>query len=56
MSIEARNRLNKIIMYVILVIMAFIMLVPFAWMILTAVKTNQEAISVAPFYIWPHSG
>ena len=32
-------------MYVVLIIMAFIMLVPFAWMILTALKTNQEAIS-----------
>lgn len=41
------------IMYTILIIMAFIMLVPFAWMILTAVKTNQEAISVDPFYIFP---
>jgi ABC-type glycerol-3-phosphate transport system permease component len=33
--------------------MAIVMLVPFAWMILTAVKTNQEAISVNPFYIFP---
>ena len=33
--------------------MAFIMIVPFAWMILTAVKTNQESISVDPFYIFP---
>ena len=48
--------MNKIIMYVVLVIMAFIMIVPFAWMILTAVKTNQEAISVSPFYIFPQSG
>ena len=55
-SAIARERLNKVIMYVILTIMAFIMLVPFAWMILTAVKTNQEAISVDPFYIFPHSG
>ncbi|MBR2765084.1 MAG: carbohydrate ABC transporter permease [Blautia sp.] len=36
--------------------MAFIMLVPFAWMILTALKTNQESISVNPFYILPHGG
>lgn len=47
---------NRTIMYVVLVIMAFIMLVPFAWMILTALKTNQEAISVSPFYILPHNG
>ena len=55
-SAIARDRLNKVIMYVVLTIMAFIMLVPFAWMILTAVKTNQEAISVDPFYIFPHNG
>ena len=55
-SAMARERRNKVIMYVVLTVMAFIMLVPFAWMILTAVKTNQEAISVDPFYIFPHSG
>ena len=55
-SARARDHLNKVIMYVILTIMAFIMIVPFAWMILTAVKTNQEAISVSPFYIFPQSG
>lgn len=42
--------------YFFLVIMAFIMIVPFAWMILTALKTNQESISVNPFYIFPHNG
>ena len=56
MDIQTRDRLNKVIMYVILTIMAFIMLVPFVWMILTAGKTNQEAISVAPFYIFPQKG
>ena len=55
-SAQASARTNKIIMYVILIIMSFIMLVPFAWMILTALKTNQEAISVDPFYIFPQAG
>ena len=55
-SARARDRMNKIIMYVILTVMAFIMIVPFAWMVLTAVKTNQEAISVDPFYILPAHG
>jgi multiple sugar transport system permease protein len=55
-SARTRALIIKIIMYVILIIMAFIMLVPFAWMILTALKTNQEAISVSPFYIFPHNG
>lgn len=39
--------------YLTLIIMSFIMIVPFAWMILTAVKTNQEAISVDPFFFFP---
>ena len=56
MDIKTRDRVNKVIMYVILIIMAFIMLVPFAWMILTAVKPNQAAISVDPFFIFPHNG
>ena len=55
-SARARQRLNKFIMYLVLVIMAIIMLVPFVWMILTALKTNQEAISVNPFYIIPQAG
>ena len=52
----ARQRMNKILTHIVLIIMSFIMLVPFAWMILTALKTNQEAISVNPFYILPHNG
>ncbi|MBQ6388672.1 MAG: carbohydrate ABC transporter permease [Mogibacterium sp.] len=55
-SARTRDRVSKTVMYIILIIMAFIMLVPFAWMILTALKTNQEAISVSPFYIFPHNG
>ena len=55
-SARAQARLNKFIMYLVLCIMAFIMLVPFVWMILTALKTNQESISVDPFYIFPANG
>ena len=55
-SATQRAKVNKVVIYVILVLMAFIMLFPFVWMILTALKTNQEAISVNPFYIFPHSG
>ena len=55
-SAEKNAKRNKILTHVVLLIMAFIMLVPFAWMILTAVKTTQESISVNPFYIFPHSG
>ena len=55
-SARARALMSKTVIYIILTVMAFIMLVPFAWMILTARKTNQEAISVSPFYIFPHNG
>ena len=55
-SARAQARFNKFIMYLVLSIMAFIMLVPFVWMILTALKTNQESISVDPFYIFPANG
>ena len=55
-SASTKDKIRKVIVYIILIVMAFIMLVPFAWMILTALKTNQEAISVDPFYILPHNG
>ena len=55
-SYEAKQRMNTILTHIVLIIMSFIMLVPFAWMILTALKTNQESISVHPFYILPHNG
>lgn len=56
MKVQTRATVNKLIIYAILFIMAFIMLVPFAWMILTALKTNQESVSVDPFYIFPQNG
>lgn len=43
-SASEHSKTNKIVVYVVLIIMSFIMIVPFAWMILTALKTNQEAI------------
>ncbi|MCR5102424.1 MAG: carbohydrate ABC transporter permease [Butyrivibrio sp.] len=55
-SMSKRYAVNKFFTYIVLIVMAVIMLVPFVWMILTALKTNQEAISVNPFYILPHNG
>ena len=55
-SVRTKTRITQVTIHIILIIFAFIMIVPFAWMILTAVKTNQEAISVAPFYIFPAHG
>ncbi|WP_420329327.1 carbohydrate ABC transporter permease [Pseudobutyrivibrio ruminis] len=47
------GRKNKIIIYIILIIMSFIMLVPFAWMVLTAFKTVGESTQMDPFVIFP---
>lgn len=44
---------KTILMHLILIIGAFIMIVPFVWMILTAFKTNSEAMQVNPFLIFP---
>jgi len=55
-SKKAQYVTAKVLTHIVLLIMAFIMIVPFAWMILTALKTNQESISVNPFYIFPQSG
>ncbi len=55
-SMRAKNTAVRILIHIILIIFVFIMIVPFVWMILTALKTNQEAISVNPFYILPAHG
>ena len=55
-SAQTKDKIRRAFKNIFLIIMSFIMIVPFAWMILTALKTNQEAISVNPFYIFPHNG
>ncbi len=51
------NKIKKaVIIHAILIIGSIVMLLPFAWMILTALKTKSEAISVNPFYIFPNNG
>ena len=55
-SVRVKTRITQVVIHAILIIFSIIMLVPFVWMILTALKTNQEAISVNPFYIFPSNG
>ena len=55
-SVRTKQRVTRVVIHVILIIVSIAMIVPFLWMILTALKTNQEAISVNPFYILPQSG
>ena len=55
-SVRTKQRVTRIVIHVILIIFSIIMIVPFLWMIITALKTNQEAISINPFYLFPQSG
>lgn len=48
-----KARIDKIVIYVILIVFAFIMIVPFLWMILTAFKTTGETMQVDPFVLFP---
>ena len=51
-----KKRTVSLIIHIILIAGSLIMLIPFAWMILTALKTKSEAISINPFLIFPHNG
>jgi multiple sugar transport system permease protein len=44
------------LIHIVLIIGSLAMLLPFAWMVLTAFKTRSESISVNPFYIFPAAG
>jgi len=46
-------KLNKLLIHVILIMVSITMIVPFAWMALTAFKTVTESTSVNPFTIFP---
>jgi len=50
---QGRERATTAVIHVILIIMSIIMIVPFAWMFLTAFKTQGEATSINPFVIFP---
>jgi len=51
--VKKRDNILKVLKYLVLSIGAFAMLVPFAWMILTAFKTTTEATQMNPFVIFP---
>ena len=50
---SARDKANRVLIHVILILVSITMLVPFLWMILTAFKTMTEATSVNPCVILP---
>ena len=56
MGWRAKQRLTSDTIHFFMIIGSLCMITPFAWMVLTAMKTKSEAISVNPFYILPASG
>lgn len=50
---RTRERINAAILHALLLSVAFAMIVPFLWMILTSFKTVGESIQVDPFVIFP---
>ena len=50
---EAKQKAMRVFIHVILIIMSFVMLVPFLWMVLTAFKSITESTQVNPFVIFP---
>ena len=48
-----KERADNIIIYIILIVFAVIMIVPFIWMVLTAFKTTAETMQVDPFVLIP---
>ena len=54
-SYTLQKRVTQAIIHLILIAASFTMLVPFAWMALTAFKTISESTSINPFVIFPSS-
>ncbi len=50
---ETRKKIMSVVIHVVLILVSITMLVPFAWMILTAFKTVSESTQVNPFVIFP---
>ncbi|MCI9124921.1 MAG: carbohydrate ABC transporter permease [Eubacterium sp.] len=50
---ERNQKIVSIVIHVVLILISITMLVPFAWMVLTAFKSVTEATSVDPFVIFP---
>ena len=50
---QSKMKTNKIITYLVLIMMSIPMIVPFLWMFLTAFKTVAETMQVDPFVLIP---
>lgn len=54
-SFMLKKRVTQVVIHLILIVASITMIVPFAWMFLTAFKTVTESTSINPFIIFPSS-
>ena len=54
-SFVMRQRITRIVIHILLILASITMIVPFAWMFLTAFKTLSESTAINPFVIFPSS-
>ena len=52
-KMEKREKTTAAVIHAVLIVAAFIMVIPFLWMVFTAFKTVTESTSVNPFVIFP---
>ena len=51
---KKKKTISTILLYAVLIIGSLIMIFPFIWMVLTAVKTNAEVLQVPPTILPEH--
>lgn len=50
-SAHKKAVLGKVIVYIILIVMALVMIIPFLWMLSASIKSDREVFQMAPF-VW----
>ena len=54
-SMKKNAILTKVIIYIILIIMAALMIIPFIWMLSAAIKSDREVFRINPFVLIPEN-
>ena len=54
-SAHKKAVLGKVIVYVILILIALIMIIPFLWMLSASIKSDREVFQMNPFVFIPEN-
>lgn len=53
-AVTARRALPKAVTYIVLSALSFLVLLPFAWMLISSLKTNQQLFTIPiKWFVWP---